>query len=342
MRRFTHPLPVILLIVFILAGGTALVGMYPRGVRADGQNRGKGESKPPSVLMPDEQDMLARVRDAALNGDVSRKDDILRCLASKHPTIRLAGMHAAALLALPEADQILQTIAATSRDDFTRMMAKVCLSRLRAEVLAAGLTSGSDKAAACLRKFLVEMNLTSETVNSASADYSANSRTRSFPPTEVWALRQIADMAYRGEYGDYSRIPDFTGLHFGSDAWASLVARFAMVPKATRPAALADFIADSAIWGAEAPLAAQLLADAGDTGCQAAADKLKTMLASAKTYPANGWEGLMRVLEARQAMEYEPLLKDIAAHGPKDAAWQASLYSQRLNHGYRSVMEHGL
>jgi len=154
-------------------------------------------------------------------------------------------------------------------------LCKVVRARILAQSGAQGLTDDKARASAEVKRFFQELGQTPESLNTAVAAYNAQEQQHleaagHIPdyrhdalPVEVFAVRELADMAYRDRYRGFVSLPDVARVDFGQDAGAALKARLAPLSSAQRVAMLVSEISQKKITDNDDLRRAQLLADEG-------------------------------------------------------------------------------
>ena len=176
-------------------------------------------------------------------------------------------------------------------------LSKVVRARILAQSGAQGLADGKARASAEVRRFLQELGQTPEGLNAAVAAYKAQDRQhleasrlvadgRHEPvPVELFAVRELADMAYRDRYRGFVSLPDVARVDFGQDAGAALKARLAPLSSSQRIATLVDEISQKRMGDNNDLRRAQLLADEGPSALPVIAAKEQDFKVHRDHYP---------------------------------------------------------
>ena len=154
-------------------------------------------------------------------------------------------------------------------------LSKAVRARILAQSGAQGVADDKARASAEVKRFFQELGQTPQSLNAAVAayqlknqqHYEAAGRNPDYRhdavPVEVFAVRELADMAYRDRYRGFVSLPDVARVDFGQDAGAALKARLAPLSSAQRVAMLVSEISQKKITDNDDLRRAQLLADEG-------------------------------------------------------------------------------
>jgi len=154
-------------------------------------------------------------------------------------------------------------------------LSKVVRARILAQSGAQGLADGKARASAEVKCFFQALGQTPERLNAAVAAYEDQDRRhleatrlasdgRHEPvPVELFAVRELADMAYRDRYRGFTSLPDVARVDFGQDDGAALKVRLAPLSREQRIATLVGEMSQEAIGDSHALRRAQLLIDEG-------------------------------------------------------------------------------
>ena len=174
---------------------------------------------------------LATLRRAGLQGDRSQIATLINNLtAPAHRAYVQTSLHALAQLGATEALPAIDKVCRDTSDRDNQGYARVARARLIAESGALGSVEGKVEASAKMSRFYQELALTPAELNTGlSHNQSASYQPQ---PMEVYAVREIADMVYRGSYADYAALPGVAQVDFHADAPAALKMRLsAIVPE---------------------------------------------------------------------------------------------------------------
>ena len=283
---------------------------------------GRAEPIPSSASFgaPAGDDWLARMRQAGLHGDRSQIPYMVE--AFQNPVsddndvsyhIRLSLLRPLAQLgateALPALDDVIQsdplrplpgqTYADSWENGQIIALSKAVKARILAQSSAQGAADDKARASAEVKCFFQELGQTPESLNAAVAayqlknqqHYEAAGRNPDYRhdavPVEVFAVRELADMAYRDRYRGFASLPDVARVDFRQDAGAALKARLAPLPREQRVTTLVDEISQEKVRDNLALRRAQLLADEGPSALPAITSRQQHIKAHRDLYPGN-------------------------------------------------------
>lgn len=265
-------------------------------------------------------DWLARMRQAGLHGDRSQIRYMVE--AFQNPVsddndvsyhIRLSLLRPLAQLeateALPALEDVIQsdprkplpgqTYADSWENEQIIALSKVVRARILAQSGAQGLADDKARASAQVRRFFQALGQMPQSLNAAVAAYNAQEQRHleaaghnpdyrhDAVPVELFAVRELADMAYRDRYRGFVSLPDVARVDFNQDAGAALKARLAPLSSAQRVATLVDGISQEKVRDNLALRRAQLLADEGPSALPAITGRQQHIKAHRDLYPGN-------------------------------------------------------
>lgn len=276
-----------------LSGALALLAHRPLGSRRD-----------PTQFRQEEAEDSHRIgayRQAGLHKDRARIPEILADLPpvtveAGRPTpwpdydsrvpegYVLTMLRALAQMGATEALPQIQSYAGTFPDSGLSRFATAAAARLLAETENGG-------AGAKVRRMLRELGMTVADLNAAiEAHY--NPKPRQLPdgrtvhivfshppppPLGVYALRELADMVYQGDYADYAPLPEIAELDFSRDYACTLKLRLAPLPPAERLATLIDELSHRTVVRGETSCDLQLAINEGAEAAESAVVELSKM-----------------------------------------------------------------
>ncbi len=283
---------------------------------------GRAEPIPSSASFgsPAGDDWLARMRQAGLHGDRSQIRYMVE--AFQNPVsddndvsyhIRLSLLRPLAQLgateALPALEDVIQSDPAkplpgqTYADSWENgqiiALSKVVRARILAQSGAQGAADDKARASAQVRRFLQELGQTPGSLNAAVAAYKAQEQRHleaaghnpdyrnDAVPVELFAVRELADMAYRDRYRGFVSLPDVARVDFSQDDGAALKARLAPLSSSQRIATLVDEISQEKVKDNLALRRAQLLADGGPSALPTITGRQQHIKAHRDLYPGN-------------------------------------------------------
>lgn len=268
---------------------------------------------PTGPATTNDQERMAHMRVAGLTGDRSQIPVMIKALQNpQHPDYTWTTLHALAQLgateALPTYDNIIQ------KDDSPQLVnyASVQKARLLAEAAAASLPNKA-RDAARLTRFLQELGMTPISINTATASYIAQLKAWNAqnvvqdaegPPYAValYAMRELADMAYHDPSGRLISLPAIKQINFAQDFGSDLKIRLASLSPQQRIATLLHEIVYQKSSSEESLFRMQLLADEGTAAQAAAASTLQDLKLHPDRYHgrspyAGGYGVLSRMVE---------------------------------------------
>ncbi|MGI4791415.1 MAG: hypothetical protein ACRYFS_21515 [Janthinobacterium lividum] len=242
--------------------------------------------------------------------------------ALKASLLSLAQM--GAVEALPEVNALCLNTA----DPAIQAYAQAAKARLLAENTARSASSPQSEASTKITAFYQALDTTPEHLNAVTAKSKVGAALEQ--PLEVYAIRQIADMVYWGNYADYASLPGVSQVDFQNDYPASLKMRLAAVEPSQRLNVMLKEMAQRVRWQEGGNFEIQLAADKSLTSDQAAADQITFMAANRKDYPEYGFQALFQILECVGDKNQTKLLKpflDDKNGGIAQSAQSAYYYS---------------
>jgi hypothetical protein len=151
--------------------------------------------------------------------------------------------------------------------------------------------------------FCKALGLSLDEISAGAATYKkqyyATPEGRRLPiPVEVYAMRELADMAYQGQVQDFPSLPGMSQVDFSLDYPSALKIRLAPLSEEARIRALIDSLANAQVLSTNEDYAMQLLADEGPAASPIIAAQLKTMSQHRDQYQQINFSAFFRVLEA--------------------------------------------
>ena len=128
-------------------------------------------------------------------------------------------------------------------------------------------------------------------------------------PVALYALRQLADMVYHGEFARYAALPDVVLTHFREDYGSALKMRLAPLSRPERLQTLIEELAHRQVLRGESYHDMQLAANEGEAAGQLITAKLEQMEANPEEYADVGFSALFRVLGGLGDARYEPVVR---------------------------------
>lgn len=277
-----------------------------------------------------DQERMVHMRVAGLTGDRSQIPVMIKALQKPlHPDYTWTTLHALAQLgateALPAYDNIIQ------KEDANPQLANytsVEKARLLAEAAAAPLPSKARNAAR-LTSFLQNLGLTPASINTATASYLSQLKEWNAQnvvqdaegppyPVALFAMRELADMAYHDPYANFLSLPEIKQINFAQEFGSDLKMRLAPLSPEQRIAMLLHEIVYQKASGGESELRMQLLVDEGPAAQAAAASTLQDLKLHPERYHgrspyAGGYGILSRIVENTDSIQVPQLSRNTTA-----------------------------
>ena len=257
-------------------------------------------ASPPPVSTAWDTERFSAMASAGKLANYALIPDMVSALQEKplpHPTVVESIAHSLALLgareALPSLDGI---IADKSTYPDVINYVKVQKARLLAEDSARGIQKGQVAAQKKVERFYKELQLSPSDINERVADYNKNAtRSDAVEPTALYAMGELADMAYRERYKDYAALPGITQLNFTLSPNAALKIHLAPLSREERIHFLIETLAHHAT---EDDAGLTLAVEQGAAVGPAVAAKLWQMDQHREEYSHAGWDNLFRLLRS--------------------------------------------
>ncbi len=297
--------------------GLALASMSTL-IAAYGQNQANNNPKMPvhtkiiyqysGSLGGEDAEHLYTIETAGRHLDKSKISSIVSGLNNpKHKDFPYALMLAAARMGAAEA---LPQIDKYADDPSFANYARVIRCRLLAEASVQEVPNSQKRSVAKIRKFYDELNLNVADINAtvvqAYLPTATEAKTFTFGDNHpddsvaIYALREVADMAYQDKEHTIALLPSVKSLYFDLDYPASLKMKLASLSQDERIAWLIEDLANKTSSTPEADYEITLLADEGEIGSSVALTKIAWMARNPSKYPVGsvGYQVLAGVVEA--------------------------------------------
>lgn len=280
------------------------------------------EAAPLRPLTPEECVQIASMRSAALRHDASQVPAMLAVLTSTehpHPAVIQTALYGLAELgavqALPQIDVLEQN----------HVVEPNCLQAARQRLIAENAASNDVTTQAQaddkIRSLYTGLHLSVAAINSrlasnpnlAPSSSTAMSQSGKTLPIETYALREVADMAYHGNYANYAKY--LSSLNFQSDYPSALKVRLAPLSRADRVKALIQDLATTKYRGVQQNYEIQLADDEGSFAANLATAQLKEMDSHPADYPEEGFDTLFAVLSGAGDPSQAPVVEQFT-HDP--------------------------
>ena len=273
-------------------------------------------SQPSPTLFSEDHIRMAAIRRAGLNGDRSNISSLLSeaVKSDSNALLRISAIRALAHLRSPESLAVLLRVATEDRVDEVRDVARICRSRINAELGANAIVDPSEKARVELNRFLQECDLAVSALNSAREKLDQDNRTHRRPPRELIALRELADMVYRRRFLALANTCVAAGIRFEMDAPSNLKISLAPLTSQLRIASLIDLISSLKVlkWDDDSTL--QLAIDEGLPASKAAVARLQLMAADPERYHYIGFAALFEVIRGAGDKDSAPVIEAFLPH----------------------------
>ena len=267
-----------------------------------------------------DSNMIEDFRQAGLHRDSSRISAMVSALKSPpHIGYTYTTIHALAQLGAMEALPTIEACAQDSdnRQDETRgdlcNFSKAARARLLAENEARPITDSKTASAAKIHRFYKELGLTPNQLNEALDAYyhppqtvansqgtpewvSLPSDTAPVHPVGVYAVRELADMMYHGDFKELAALPEVSQINFSGDYPSALKVRLAALPPSERLNTMLQELSQKKVLTHWENYEIQLASNEGLAASDAVATLLKTMEANPSQYADVGFMALVRVM----------------------------------------------
>lgn len=242
-------------------------------------------------------------------------------------------IHALAQIGDTEALPVVESYAQDERTDAEagddlRNFSKAARARLLAENEAQSITDSKAASTAKVRRFYQELGMTPADLNDALVAYypplvpRAPSQGRhsfvSLPsdsapshPVGVYAVRELADMMYHGDYKDAGSLPEVSQVNFASDYPAALKMRLAALPSSVRLNIMLQELSQKTVLTHWDDYEIQLASNEGLTASHAAARLLREMEAHPEQYQEPGFMALVWVMWGTGDQEQAPFVRHL-------------------------------
>ncbi|MGI4791416.1 MAG: hypothetical protein ACRYFS_21520 [Janthinobacterium lividum] len=261
-------------------------------------------------------DHLVALRMAGLHGDRTQLLALRDILKNPNPGSTLdyitpinqiavfIALHALAELgdtdALPIIDQL---IAQNPKALNVVNYAEVQRARLLVETNSMGTTGNQAQLPSEINQFFATLALSPSDLNAGTKHYQYQLHTEpqgagnGTPcPVEVYAMRELADMAYQSHAQEFQSIPGVSQVDFSLDYPSALKIRLAPLSDEARINSLIDSLVHARILGPDEDYLMQLLADGDLAASQAIADRLGEVKKHRDHYREINISALFRVL----------------------------------------------
>ena len=226
--------------------------------------------------------------------------------------------------------------------------AKAVKARILAQSATQGMTDDKARAAALVKQFFQELGQTPETLNAAVTAYQLKDRQHleaakhnpeyrhDSAPVALFAVRELADMAYRDRYKGLTSLPGVARVDFAQDAGAALKVRLAPLSRGQRVATLVEEISRKEMGDNDDLRRAQLLADEGPSALPMIAAKLQDFKAHREHYRGKfgTFGGLSILSRAQENLAADAAAKPQVSSATADANLMRSGWPRQIAPGY--------
>ena len=130
----------------------------------------------------------------------------------------------------------------------------------------------------------IEFKQATDQLTGSDTDYRHSVHGRYAGSVTFYALRELADMIYRGNYRDYMSLATVKTLDFSKDTATALKLKAAQIPKPERAQWLVNNLTSREMMIGDADMVAQLASDEGKAATTLVAARLRLMNANREKY----------------------------------------------------------
>lgn len=296
---------------------------------------------------------LAAMREAGRQQDKSQVAMLLDSLNKPaHPMYPYAAMQALSKIGAIEAVPAF-TLYLPKNDGFVpddaelENFAQVAKARLLAENSGQGARNSKVGAEVKVGRFYKELGLTFNDLNShpivvsgLSYDLNGGFFATSAPATrtrEGFAMRELADMVYEGNYQDYASLPEVSGVDFTRDYCSVLKMRLAPLSRQDRLRTLIQELSHKTVLKNEDDFEIQLAINEGLAASRAAAAELRKMDMHREQYDQvkhhTGFTALLRVIWGVGDQDQAALIEHFTTDTNASVAHSANIVYQDVKNG---------
>jgi hypothetical protein len=304
------------------------------------------------ALRDEDRNDVAAIRDAGHGRDQFQIPHIVEVLSKPpHFNYVYTGLHALAQMGAIEA---LSTVDLYVNDPsgYVSNYAVVAKARLLAESNANSMTDAKQVPAAKVARFYKELGLTSADLNAALLAFNHPELTASakgpwttglppLTPIGVYAMRELADMAYDGPYQDYISLPEVARVNFKDDYPSALKMRLAPLSREQRLHTLIEELANKKTLRMDDYYERQLAINEGKAASRLAAQKLQEMGNHHEQYASGGFSCLFGIIEAVGDKEQAPVVESFLNVTYPAVSHYAHQSYRDIKNSVRSDYKHG-
>lgn len=252
-----------------------------------------------------DEERLRPARQAGLRSDRTRTLDLIAILQEKPtPTWFLmeTTLHSLAQLGANDALPAINVLTKNSKGLVEPNVVHAAIAaraRLIAEAAAGPDTGSLAQAKVKLNRFYSELGETPVDLNAALRVYPLAQKAFDVPPrnpVELYAMRQLADMAYRSAYRGFTSLPRMLQVNFVLDPRSALKVRLARLSNAERASWLVQDLSTKSVVTDPEQAEIQLAGELGTTASAIAGAKLQEMDQNHTKYGRAAFNALFGVL----------------------------------------------
>lgn len=285
------------------------------------------------MLRNQDANQIEEFRRAGLTKDRSQISSMVVLLARPiHISYTYTTIHALAQMgaaeALPIIDTYIQDAGHDTQDETKgdlHNFSTAARARLVAEDAVKAIPGSKAATTAKVKRFYKELGVTSTDLNASLSDYyqiqnsvvsQGGQHWASMPhdifhahPTGVYAVRELADMMYHGDYANGATMPEVSQVNFVNDYPSALKMRLAPLSPSQRLATMLQELSQKKVLTHWDDYEIQLASNEGLAASHAAAALLIKMEANPTRYQDVGFMALVRVMSGTGDREQAPLVQ---------------------------------
>ena len=267
----------------------------------------------PGEFRMHDEERLRSARQAGLRADRTHVPDLIAILQEKPTPTRFlmeTTLHSLAQLGATDALPALNALTQSGKGQDGKGLvepnvvnaARAARARLVAEAAAGPDTGSPVQAQAKLDHFYSELGETPTDLNAALQAYTKEAAKPGGAdiapkyPVELYAVRQLADIAYRSAYKGFTNLPGMSQVNFALDARSALKVRLAPLSDAERASWLVQDLSTKAVVTDPEQAEIQLAGELGTTASAIAGAKLQEMDQNHTKYGRAAFNALFGVL----------------------------------------------
>lgn len=293
-------------------------------------------------VLPKEADKLAQMRIAGLHHDRTMLPELIDAITPSRDTVyKLTALQALAQMGAVEALPKIEVLE-KGNDFLVISSARSAKARLIAENSVITISDNSMHARALTDKFYEALGLNPTDVSAGVFRFYSDQRTHPqggdngpAMPVEVYAMREVADMVYRGSYKDFAVLPAVSQLNYSPDYPSALKLRLAPLSESERINMMVQELAKKEKLATNDDYEIQLLADEGLPASHAIAIQLSQMDTDRQQYKSVGFAALFRALEAIGDREQAAVIARFSHDADGDVGYFARQVYDNVNSGLR-------